>query len=300
MKNQKEIWALRFFTPPEYEYLYEEAFMDMCAASSSLIEPDNRILLEFLFTEKPSSKDIQRTINDVALPNSIPIPSFEIVSLGNLDWIKEVSGNFSPISIGRWTIYGSAFHKEIKDRTLALQIDATSAFGTGEHPTTRGCLVLLDELLTGNKESCNWNMLDMGCGSGILAMAFTKACPKGQALGIDIDEDSIEIARNNASINNVGEHVLIEHGEGYSNPVVTHNGPYDLIMANVFAQPLCEMAPDLKRHLKDGGHAILSGILNDQAETVLLAHKQQGLIVTDQRRFGEWSVLAFTSPVDAS
>ena len=300
MKQQPEMWALRIQARPEHESPIEEAFAQGSVATSTLIGENGLIILEILFQEEPPREVIQSKLSQLEqLLNLAPLP-YKLSSLGRLDWIKEVAGNFPPLNIGRWTVFGAAYRDQVASDTLALQIDATSAFGTGEHPTTRGCLILLDELLTQHPASNSWKMLDMGCGSGILAMAFAKATVGGYALGIDMDEDSVEIANENLAVNNLKDRVHIATGEGYHNPIIGQHAPYDLIMANVFARPLCEMAPDLKHHLKINGHVILSGILNDQADAVLAAHRQQGLDLIEHRTFGEWSVLALRGSAEAS
>ncbi|MDD3181829.1 MAG: 50S ribosomal protein L11 methyltransferase [Alphaproteobacteria bacterium] len=300
MPKQTELWNLKITCATEQEPLLEKAFEDDCVAYSSLLTPDGSTLnVEILFQEKPDIKLLQDKLSQINALIQTPIIRFEIVSMGNLDWIREVAQHLEPISIGRWTIYGAAFRDSASSACLGLQIDATSAFGTGEHPTTRGCLLMLDELLGKSSHTEKWSMLDMGCGSGILAMAFAKATG-GQAFGIDMDEDSIEIAQDNLKTNKLVDKVHIACGLGYTPSLVGAHGPYDLIMANVFADPLCEMAADLKQNLKPGGHAILSGILNDQAERVVLAHLQQGLALLERKVDGEWSVLALYRPVDAS
>ena len=119
-------------------------------------------------------------------------PQVRVEQVGNLDWLKKVAADFPPLAIGRWTVYGGEHRHAVEGRRLRLRIDATNAFGTGEHPTTRGCLLMLDRVL----KTALANALDVGCGSGILAMAFAKAC-RGSAVAVDLDPDSVAIARGN-------------------------------------------------------------------------------------------------------
>jgi len=220
--------------------------------------------------------------------------------VGNLDWIKKVAEDFPPLSIGRWTIFGAAHREKITDFRHALQIDATSAFGTGEHPTTRGCLEALDRFLNGREaagQGGGLNGLDMGCGSGILAMALAKGDLRAHVLAVDMDGPSVAIARENARVNDVASRVVLIEGEGYAPPEIARAAPFDLIMANIFADPLCAMAPDLAARLKTGGGAILSGLLNEQASAVIAAHEAQGLVLADHQKVGAWSVLALVRPM---
>lgn len=300
MTQNVDIWKLSIFCTPEQESLIEEAFADVCVAASSLLTAQENIHeLEILFDGQPDRQTLDEKLKKIAEETGKTLAPYRLASLGNLDWIKKVATELEPIEIARWTIFGAAFREAVSDKDHRIQIDATSAFGTGEHPTTRGCLLMLDDLLLQTPYGSNARMLDMGCGSAILAMAFAQATG-GQALGIDMDADSVLIAKENVRVNDLMPNVRIENGEGYTNPIIAENGPYDLIMANVFADPLCDMAADLRKNLKIGGHAILSGILNEQAERVMAAHRQQGLTVREIKEHGAWSVLALTLASDAS
>lgn len=204
-----------------------------------------------------------------------------------------------------------------------MQIDATNAFGTGEHPTTRGCLELLEKNIQRHETVARGyapaptsgkrgrvgpryhysKMLDVGCGSGILAMAFAsllcqgfggqRACG-GRAIAVDNDPQSVAIARRNVRANDLRKYVTIAQSEGFSAEIVRRHAPYDLIMANIFADPLCAMAKDMKRHLRPGGQLILSGILSRQAKDVVAAYKRQGFSVKRRLKLGEWVAMALT------
>ena len=309
--QQPELWTIRVHCKPIQVEAIEDLFegeslalstYDPPRAETAVVEilvdgqPPLSFVTERLAPAFPDHAFEAMTADARLTENTIGI---DIAPVGNLDWLKKVAEDFPPLPIARWTVYGAAHKDKVADAALPLQIDATSAFGTGEHPTTRGCLLLLDQLLATHPEAKSWNMLDMGCGSGILAMAFSKACG-GKALGVDMDEQSVEIANDNATANGLSALNRFEISMGYALPLITENGPYDLIMANIFADPLCEMAGDLRRHLKDGGFVILSGILNTQANAVIAAHEAQGLILDENMILGEWSALALHAPLGAS
>lgn len=296
MDKNPDLWTIRIVCAPEKAESIAALFEEESLAVSVLAPPrQETATVEVLADGRPDEKILGGRLT--ALAPSIAALVCEPV--GDLDWIKKVAGDFPPLTIGRWTIFGAAHKDKIKDFSRALQIDATSAFGTGEHSTTRGCLLALDELLARSPDAGSWKMLDMGCGSGILAMAFAQAA-KGTALGVDMDEQSVEIANENATINGLSPHVRFLCGEGYAPADVKENGPYDLIMANIFAGPLCEMAADLQAHLKPGGRAILSGLLLEQEDAVRASHEEQGLMLYKRTVLGEWSVLAFRRPSIAS
>jgi ribosomal protein L11 methyltransferase len=255
--------------------------------------------IEALYGEPPDQAEFETRMAIVAAALKIKPPRFIIRKLPRLDWLKKVYEDFPPLPIARWVVFG-ALHKAkaLHDRRLPLQIDATSAFGTGEHPTTRGCLLMLDWLLKKTHRHELSSMLDMGCGTGILAMAFAKA-HHGMARGVDLDPDSVAIARDNIRVNSLQPSVRVALGRGYTSPFVHQGAPYDLIMANIFARPLCHMAHDLAQHLRPGGWAILSGILNHQANAVIAAHRLQGIYLQRRMILGEWSVLAMQRPMRA-
>ena len=178
---------------------------------------------------------------------------------------------------------------KVPNRLYALQIDATNAFGTGEHPTTRGCLLMLDKILKSGFRPRR--MADIGCGSGVLAMGCVQAT-RGSAVAVDLDPDSVQIATNNVRANGLGGKIRVGRSRGYAASLVRASAPYDLIMANIFARPLSQMAADLKKNLRPGGRVILSGLLTSQANLVIAAHRMQGLALVSHMRLGEWSVLA--------
>jgi ribosomal protein L11 methyltransferase len=295
MPAPQKLWSASFTATPETAEFLSEALADESLSLTIVAPPrDPTAKVEAIFDAPPDAAALQMRIVLLCSLNGLKAPKLLIRELPKLDWLKKVAEDFPPLPIGSWVVYG-AQHREAaaKFRQIPLQIDATSAFGTGEHPTTRGCLLMLDWLLkTGFKPA---NMLDMGCGSGILAMAFCKAA-RGRAIGVDCDPDSVAIAKDNIRVNGLRGAMRAVLGNGYRTPLVRTQAPYDLIMANIFAGPLCRMAYDLKRCLKPNGAAILSGLLTRQANGVIAAHRMQGLRLVKHLKIGEWSALAFIRP----
>ena len=161
-------------------------------------------------------------------------------------------------------------------------------FGTGRHETTQGCLTALTELADAG--TAVRNALDLGCGSGVLAMAIAKLWPGARVLAADNDAPSVGVTRENAELNGVPGIAALE-SEGYAAPALKQAAPFDLIAANILAAPLIQLAPDLARHLAPGGLAILSGLLTTQAPAVIQAHVAQGLTLVEARSYGEWDTL---------
>lgn len=186
----------------------------------------------------------------------------------------------------RLAIRGTHEHAPPTPGRVTLTLDAGLAFGSGEHGSTRGCLVALEGVVRRRPR----RMLDLGTGSGILAMAAAKLLRR-PVLATDIEPWSVRVAGQNATMNGVGRLVRPVLADGWRSRVVREGAPYDLVLANILARPLCRMARDLSAHLAAGGTAILSGLLKSQARSVLAAHRRQGLRLERVVQDGTWTTL---------
>lgn len=283
------LWTVHIETLPDAAEAMAEALGENPLALTILAPPRSRTArIEALYAQKPDRAALTAPLAVTAALHKVKMPRIDILEMPNLNWLRKVAADFQPLPGARWTIHGAQHRKAVPDRRRALQIDATNAFGTGEHPTTRGCLLMLDWLLKAGPRPRH--MLDMGCGSGILAMAYAKTL-HGHATAIDNDADSIRIAKDNTRTNGLAGEIRSARGQGYNTGLVRKNAPYDLIMSNIFARPLAVMARDVKRHLRPGGTVILSGFLSHQANLVLAAHRMQRLYPVKHFRSGDWVVL---------
>jgi ribosomal protein L11 methyltransferase len=214
-----------------------------------------------------------------------------VEQLGEADWVTMSQAGLQPIRAGRFTVH-TPTHAPDAGR-INFEIDAGLAFGTGQHATTAGCLAALDKLETGGKSFAN--IADIGTGTGLLAFAALSLWPEARCIATDIEPVAIEVARDNAAINRVrlghgaGE-LLLAQADGMASPMLAARAPFDLIVANILAGPLVELASDFARALALGGTVILAGLLDTQAEGVIAAYGAQGISVVD-RGFGEWPVL---------
>ncbi len=299
MFHKKDLWRVQTITSPEHVAVLSTVFEEQALAMTVSAPPRKaEATIEWIFDNEPDQAQLTAELAIIAMMNGIPAPSLTISEVPKLDWLKKVAEDFPPLPIGRWTIHGAQHRHKVPDRRLALQIDATSAFGTGEHPTTRGCLLMLEQVLKKDYRCRLRHMLDMGCGSGILAMAFAKNT-HGSGVGVDMDTLSVNIARRNRNSNGLSRNLGFHVGCGYKLRCVKRSAPYDLIMSNIFAGPLAQMAKDLKRHLRPGGTAILAGLLNHQANRVINAHRLQGLTLQKRLVLGEWTILVLHRPTKA-
>jgi ribosomal protein L11 methyltransferase len=202
------------------------------------------------------------------------------------DWLAENRQAFPPLRIGRFFVHGSHWMGPAPSGAIPVEIDAATAFGTGEHPSTRGCLLALD-LLTRSRRFRR--PLDIGTGSGVLAIAAAKVLRRS-VLASDIDRSSARVAAHHVRRNGLAGRVRVICAPGYRARIVRHS-EYDLIFANILARPLALMARDLNRALAPGGIAVLAGLLRRQEPLVLAAHRAQGLALERRLVIEGWSTL---------
>jgi ribosomal protein L11 methyltransferase len=215
----------------------------------------------------------------------------QVEQLGEGDWVTMSQAGLQPIRAGRFNVHTPTHAPD--PETINFEIDAGLAFGTGQHATTAGCLAALDRIERGGTRFDN--IADIGTGTGLLAFAALALWPEAKCIATDIDPIAIDVARDNAAINGVplGMHagqLLLAVAEGLDSPLLAARAPFDLIVANILAGPLIELAPAFATTLAPGGSILLAGLLNSQADAVAMAYKKQNLTVAD-RGFGEWPVL---------
>ena len=213
---------------------------------------------------------------------------FVISELPDTDWVAKVRRELSPVRAGRFFVYGNHDADKVTDDVVPLLIEAAMAFGTGHHGTTLGCLKALDRLMDNGETPLN--VADIGCGTAVLAMAAAHVLPN-PAIATDIDPTAVEVALANVKANNLEGRVSCVEATGFDHPELAARAPFDLIFANILMGPLIAMSPDLVGHLSDGGHAILSGILNEQADEVAATYAANGASVAHREEIGEWTTL---------
>ncbi len=265
--------------------VFEEALADVAAAVLTVMieKGKNKGLweLQAIFEGEPDSNDVRAAMETAADWAGIEMPDYKIAPMPDKNWLQECYQSFKPLSIGKYYIYGSHVTEDLPTDKITLKIDAATAFGTGEHQTTHGCLEALNDL-----DIQPENVIDVGCGSGILAMAYAKTFQK-PVDAVDIDPESVRVATLNAAENGLTDLVTVWQSDGYAQVSKT----YDLVLCNILARPLMDMAADLKEHLKPRGMAILSGFLTRQERWVLKAHTDIGLEFVKRYRINGWSTL---------
>jgi len=216
----------------------------------------------------------------------------QLEQLGEADWVTMSQAGLQPIRAGRFYVH-TPMYRGVPPGTIPFEIDASLAFGTGQHATTAGCLEALDRL---EREGTRFaNIADIGTGTGLLAFAALALWPEAKCIATDIDPIAVDVARDNAAINRVslghGEgELLLGAADGMDSPLLTARAPFDLIIANILAGPLIELAPDFAEALAPAGTIVLAGLLDSQADAVAQAYRDLGLNLID-RGTGEWPVL---------
>jgi ribosomal protein L11 methyltransferase len=218
-------------------------------------------------------------------------PALVIERVAERDWLSENQASFPPLAAGRYFIHGSHHRERVPAGRVGLRIDAATAFGTGEHATTEGCLLALDRLAPQGRRR---RVLDMGTGTGILAIAAAKTWRR-KVWARDIDAEAVRVTWRNAAANGVAALVDARRSDGYRDRRLRRAGRFDLVLANILARPLMLMAPALARALKPGGVAVLSGLLARQEAAVLAAHRAQGLTLRRRIAIDGWHTLILAS-----
>ena len=214
---------------------------------------------------------------------------FALSELPEIDWVAKVRRELSPVEAGRFFVFGSHDAGRVPADKIALQIEATVAFGTGHHGTTLGCLRAFDRLFeAGFRPS---RVADIGCGTAGLAIAAATVLPDALVIASDIDQVAVDVALANVSINRLEGRVTCVEAAGFANPRLAKAAPYDLVFANILKGPLIELAPAMAAHTAPGGLIILSGLLVVQADAVTDAYLSAGFSAKGREDIGEWSTL---------
>lgn len=205
----------------------------------------------------------------------------------DINWVAKSLEGLAPVIAGGFYVYGSHETGPVPEGLTPMIIDAAQAFGTGHHETTTGCLEAIDNLLQQKRPTA---MIDVGTGTGVLAIALAKRL-QTKILATDIDPIAVTTTIENAQQNGVGEYIDSIEATGLDHPEIVARGPYDLLVANILAGPLTELAPGMAAIAQPGATIILSGILNTQADWVIGAYQDAGLTLVDHLKRKEWTTL---------
>ncbi len=204
------------------------------------------------------------------------------------NWVAISQAALPPVSAGRFWIHGSHDRQRVGRRLNAIEIDAGEAFGTAHHATTEGCLIAIDRL---TRRRHFKRILDLGCGSGVLAIAMAHSLPQASIVASDIDAEAVRVAQSNVRNNRLAGRIRVYAATGLAHPALRGDRRYDFVTANILAGPLINLAPDLARAIKPGGIAVLSGLLSDQATEVGATYQAAGFRIVEKRNLTGWATL---------
>lgn len=286
------LWRIALAVPEIHAQAFAEAVGDHADAVSTFeLEENVTWLVEATVYGDPDRPRLTARVAVLAEALGLPEPHLVIEEVPPIDWVSHTYRGFPPIRAGRYFVHGSHHDGGVPPGAVGLQVDAATAFGTGEHGSTKGCLLALDRLARRRRLPHRPGAaLDMGCGSGILALAVARTW-RVPVVAVDIDPEAVRVTRENARINRTHGLIRAQGGDGYDTPIVDRHAPYELITANILARPLARMAPRLRRVLAPGGWVVLAGLLARQERHVIQAHRAQGLRLAARIPMGEWTTL---------
>lgn len=240
--------------------------------------------LEAYFEERPDEAGLAVLVAETGLG----APAIE--ELPELDWVAHALAGLGIVEAGRFLLYGAHDADKLPDDPdrIPIRIDANQAFGTGHHPTTAGCLTLLDRLGGIAPQA----VFDLGCGSAVLAIAAAKLWDV-EVIASDIDERSIEIALENIALNRADDLVAAIVADGFADPRIKVRAPFDFVFANILAGPLVEFAADMAAHIAPRGRVMLAGLMAGQEAGVRAAYEAAGFRLLNRLDHAVWPVLLF-------
>jgi len=262
-----------------------EVFFEGEAAVAAFEGPGGRWDITVHFADPPDQVRVRDLITHAAGEEAAKTIFFDTIEAK--DWVKATLEDLVPVRAGRFVVHGHHDRARVPSNKIGIEIEAALAFGTGHHGTTRGCLLLLDHVLKAYRPR---RVLDLGTGTGVLAIAAARALQEN-VLASDIDPLAARVAQENARLNRSGHLVQAIPATGFSAPQFAQAGPFDLVLANILANPLRQLATPMARHLAPSALVILSGLLTPQVPSVIAAYRARGLVPVQHLRIAGWSSL---------
>lgn len=238
--------------------------------------------VEAFFGEEPSEADLLQRFGH----------PMRVIPIEDENWVARALEGLPPVATGRFFLHGDHTAAQVPPNAIGLKIEASYAFGTGHHGTTRGCLLAFEYLA---KQRQFKNALDLGCGTGVLAMAFARLTHR-PAVATDIDPLATAKTIENAMLNRAAPYLRVATAAGFKTPLIAEHAPYDLIFANILAGPLMKLLPGINASLAKGGHAILSGLLDEQANAICAMARAQNLRLIRRSALEGWVTLILERP----
>lgn len=297
MSQSPAAWTVEIVLPHAALGLFEDRLGELGLALSTFekgaardpLLPAVEWVMQVLFDTAPDIAALRHAVAEAAEAAGIPAPPLGLSELPATDWVSHTNTLLRPLRAGRFFLYGQHDADKRPPGRHAIRMEAGQAFGTGRAPSTFGCLLAIERLA---RQKRLGRVLDLGCGSGVLALAAAKAGARA-VLATDIDPIAVRVARRNARLNGVRMQTLA--AKGLHHPGITRAAPYDLIVANILSGPLKRLAQGIATHLAPGGTVVLSGLLDYEERGVRAAYAAAGLAFTGRIAIEGWHTLLFRS-----
>jgi ribosomal protein L11 methyltransferase len=288
MRPSAARWKLQVEVPAEAADLFSTALRPFAMSVASFGKtPEGIWTVEAYAINQPDRARLAAALLVAAAAAGIDEPPVRCEPLANTDWLAKSLQSFQPVRVGRFFIHPSHYTGAPPAGSIAVQIDAATAFGSGEHGSTYGCLSAIDWLAPSLGVD---PVLDVGCGSGILAIAIAKL-GRSKVVATDIDPEAVRVCRENARLNAVGGRIEAICSATLRNRRIGSEGGFHLIVANILARPLMLLARDIVCSLREDGYIVLSGLLERQEPQVLGAYRRCGLILDHRITVEGWRTL---------
>ena len=284
-------WKISLTIPDRALDLFQRALEPVVDALSTQ-EHSGHWLVRGYVINKPSHSTVSSILGKAASMASIQMPLATIEELRDHNWAQESVRNLQPVHVGRFVVRGSHSDSSKNPTLIELKVDAGAAFGTGHHATTKGCLRALSELL---RLRAPVRALDIGCGAGTLAMGIARLW-KVKTIASDIDPIAVHVARANVSRNHLHTLVQCVASNGTASPMIRQRVPFDLIVANILLRPLVRLAPSIAQNLSPAATVVLSGVLDEQAASIVAIYREQGLHLKSRFSIDGWTTVIMTRP----
>jgi ribosomal protein L11 methyltransferase len=248
--------------------------------------------IDLTFDEEPALSSLRAMLAPIAERRGFTLDLASIEPLPDADWLAVTAAAVKPLRLGRFFIHGAAARDEVPADAIGIEVEAGLAFGSGEHQTTQACIEAMETL----DARAFAHILDLGTGSGILAIAAAHLWPDAVITAVDNDPVAARVTAENTLLNGVGNRVTAGVSEGWRSDLVRLATPFDLVLANILADPLIGRARDLAAHLAPGGVAILSGFIGRDLPRVRDAHLEHGLVEAAIIERDAWRALVLRRP----
>lgn len=264
--------------------LFEEQVTHPPLAVSLFEAPAGGWTVDAYYEDEIAADDISALVANAG--SSAPVT---IEAVPDENWVAISQAGLPPVIAGRFLIHGSHDRAIGRQRHNAIEIDAGEAFGTAHHASTLGCLITIDRLTRQRRFA---NVLDLGCGSGVLAIAAARVLPKAAVIASDFDPEAVRVAADNVRKNALAGRIRTVTALGLEHSTLRRRAPYDLVIANILAEPLIALAPRLAGVIPPRGVVVLSGIIPSQAAAVSAAYVAAGFVRLRRDFLNGWIVLS--------